>query len=404
MVDREARIKLAADLIPLIAGLIIFISSLISLRLGVSVAIVEILFGVVAGHYGFYSEPWMVYLAGFGGIILTFLAGAEIDTVLMKEKFRESMLIGTASFLLPFIAIFAYTYWIGGWTLNASLIAGTALSTTSLAVVYSVLVESNLSKTPLGKLIMASTFVTDMGTALALSILFIQPSFYTLIFILVSIVAIVIAGRYSSLLFNSTRFRNKVIEPEIKWIFLVLLVFIYFADFGESHAVLPAFIFGLVMSKSFHNEAKELVKRLRVVAYAIITPFFFIVSGLNVSLPLIVSALGLFLVLFVIKMLSKFTGVYLFAKKYIPNGSMYTTLLMSTGLTFGTISSFFGLQAGYIDQVQFSVLVGVVVASAVIPTFFAQKWFSPVHSEDIINGENNNLHTEDMVVRESEKS
>ena len=51
-----------------------------------------------------------------------------------------------------------------------------------------------------------------------------------------------------------------------------------------------------------------------------------------------------------------------------PQGSMYTTLLMSTGLTLGTISSFFGLQAGIINQSQYAILVGVV-ASAVIPTF-----------------------------------
>jgi len=381
---------MTVDVIPLIAGLIVLIASIISLRLGISVAIVEIILGVIAGHYGFHSEPWMTYLAGFGGIILTFLAGAEIDTALMKEKFKESMLIGIASFLLPFLGVFAYTYWIAGWTLNASLIAGIALSTTSLAVVYSVLVESNLSKTPLGKLIMASTFVTDMGTALALSILFIKPTFYTSIFIIVSIAAIFFAGRYSSYIFNNVKYKNKVIEPEIKWIFLILLVFIYFANLGESHAVLPAFVFGLIMSKYFNekSESKEVIKRLRVVAYAIITPFFFIVGGLNISIPLIISAIGLFIILFLIKIATKFVGVYFFAKKFIPHGSMYTTLLMSTGLTFGTISSYFGLQAGYINQVQFSVLIGVVVASAVIPTYFAQKWFQPLHSEDIINGEN----------------
>jgi Kef-type K+ transport system membrane component KefB len=163
----------------------------------------------------------------------------------------------------------------------------------------------------------------------------------------------------------------------------------YFANLGESQAVLPAFVFGFVMSKYFHekSESKEVIKRLRVVAYAIITPFFFIVGGLNVSIPLIISAIGLFIILFVIKIATKFLGVYFLAKKYIPHGSMYTTLLMSTGLTFGTIASYFGLQAGYINQVQFSVLIGVVIASAVIPTFFAQKWFKPVDSEDIINGD-----------------
>jgi Kef-type K+ transport system membrane component KefB len=101
---------------------------------------------------------------------------------------------------------------------------------------------------------------------------------------------------------------------------------------------------------------------------------------------MIIASLGLFAALFAVKIIAKFIGVYFLAKKYIPNGgSMYATLLMSTGLTFGTISSLFGLQAGIINQVQYSILVGVVVASAIIPTFIAQKWFLLVDEEDILD-------------------
>ncbi len=132
----------------------------------------------------------MVYVAGFGGIMLTFLAGTEIDTNIMKEKLKPSLLIGGLSFLFPFIGVFPYAYLVAGWNLQASLIAGVALSTTSLAVVYSVLVETGLSKTEIGKLFMAATFITDMGTTLALSLLFIKPTLYTLLFLVVSIVII----------------------------------------------------------------------------------------------------------------------------------------------------------------------------------------------------------------------
>ena len=382
---------MAVDAIPFVAALLVFLASLVSLRLGLSVAIVEILFGVLAGNFlGITAEPWMIYLAGFGGILLTFLAGAEVDVALMKEKFKESVLIGGASFLFPFICVFAYTYCIEGWALNAALIAGTALSTTSLAVVYSVLVETGLTKTKLGKTIMATTFITCMGTALALSVLFLEPSVYTLVFAVVSVVVIWLAAKFSHLVFHNPKLKNKVIEPEIKYIFLLLLMFMYFAGLGNSHAILPAFLLGLLMSKHFAEsaETKVVKNRLRTVAYALITPFFFIIGGMNVSLPLVVSALGLFAVLFLVKQATKFVGVYFLAKKYIPEGEMYTTLLLSTGLTFGTISSVFGYQAGYIDQTQFSVLIGVVIASAVIPTVIAQKWFKPVHSEDIIENEN----------------
>ncbi len=373
-------------LIPLAMGTTVFMASLISLKMGLSVAIIEILLGVTVGSLGLQVQDWMAYLAGFGGITLTFLAGTEIDTRMMREKFRESFLIGFFSFLVPFVAVAAYTFYVAHWSLQASLLAGTALSTTSLAVVYSVLVETGLSVTRTGKLLMASTFVTDMGTALALSILFVKPTLYTLVFMVVSVAVIVFATKFSHLVFHSPRLKNKVVEPEIKYVFLLLLVFMYFARLGDGHAVLPAFVLGLLMSPHFResSETKSVRNRLRTVAYAIITPAFFIVGGLKVSLPLIVSALGLFAILFGLKLASKFVGVYFLARKFIPGGAMYTTLLMSTGLTFGTIASVFGLTSGIIDQVQYSLLVGVVVASAVIPSFIAQKWFMPAHSEDVV--------------------
>lgn len=379
-----------ADINPLIVGALVFVSSLISLRFGLSVAIIEILLGAIVGNFGLQPEEWMNYLAGFGGIVLTFLAGTEIDAGLMREKFKASFLIGLFSFLVPFTGVFLYAYYIAGWSYSAALIGGTALSTTSLAVVYSVLVETGLSKTEIGKLLMASTFVTDMGTALALSILFVKPTLYTLVFLIVSIAVIIFAVRFSHVVFGHPQLKNKVIEPEIKYIFLLLLLFMFFANLGEGHAVLPAFVLGLLMSRHFTetSESKAVRNRLRTVAYAIVTPIFFVVGGLKVSFPLIASAIGLFLILFALKMLAKFAGVYFLAKKYIPNGSIYTTLLMSTGLTFGTISSVFGLKSGLINQTQYSVLIGVVIASAVIPTFIAQKWFMPVHSEDIVELEN----------------
>jgi Kef-type K+ transport system membrane component KefB len=377
--------KISPDLIPLIVGAIIFLASLISLRLGLSVAIIEILMGALAGNLGLKSQDWMLYLASFGGIILTYLAGTEIDTKIMREKFKESFLIGFFSFAAPFVGTICYTYFVLHWNLNASLIAGTALSTTSLAVVYSVLVETGLTRTKIGKMIMAATFVTDMGTALALSIMFIKPTWYTALFYGISIILIVLVYRFSLFILRNKRMSGKVIEPEIKFIFLVLLVFIYFAKLGEGHAILPAFVLGMLMSKHFKIQRKTsaISIKLRTVAYAFITPIFFIVGGMKISFPLIATAFGIFILLFAIKIITKFFGVYFFAKKFIPEGSAYTTLLMSTGLTFGTISSLFGLQAGFINQTQYSVLVGVVVASAVIPTFVAQKWFVPKSFADI---------------------
>ncbi len=368
----------------LILVIIIFVSSLISLRLGLAVAIIEIILGAIFGNLGLlYATDWMTLIATFGGILLTFMAGTEIDTKIMREKYKESFLIGFFSFLTPFIGTSLYTYFIAGWAMQAALIAGIALSTTSLAVVYSVLMETENLDSNLIKTILAATFVTDMLTALVLSVLFIKPDLYTFLFIIVSVTVIILAAKYSDRIFEHHRLKGKVIEPEIKFIFILLVIFMYFAAIGNGQAVLPAFVLGLLMSNQL-GKVKELMIRMRTVSYAVITPIFFIVGGLKISFPLVIAALSLFAILFVIKIAAKFIGVYFFANKYIKNGSTYTTLLMSTGLTFGTIASLFGFNAGYINQTQYSVLIGVVIASAVIPTFIAQKWFLPRHSEDMI--------------------
>lgn len=368
------------DLAPLIVGVTIFLSSLVSLRIAIPVAIIEIVFGAVLGNtIGFEAQEWMMYFASLGGILLTFLAGAEIDMELMKKKFVASFAIGTLSFLIPFIGVSLFTYYVVHWTLYASLIAGVALSTTSVAIVYSVLLESGFSKSEMGKVMMAATFFTDIETTLVLTLLFTKPTLYTGLFIVASVIVIALATKFSHIVFDNPVLKNKVIEPEIKYIFVLLVTFMFFAELGNAHAVLPSFILGLFMAKHFveTSETKEVLERLRTVSYAIVTPVFFIVGGLRVSFSAIMAGFGLFAVFFLLKFIFKSVGVYFLAQKYIPGSGVYMSLIMSTGLTFGTIASVFGLTSGLINKTQYSVLLGAVIASAVIPTFIAQKWFIP---------------------------
>lgn len=246
------------NLIPLVMGIIVLAASIISLKLGLSVAIIEIVLGTFAGSAGLHVQDWMTYLAGFGGITLTYLAGTEIDLELMREKFKESFLIGISSFVAPFAVISCYTYFVLDWSLQSALLAGTALSTTSLAVVYSVLVETGLTRTKVGKLLMASTFVTDMGTALALSIIFIKPTPLTAVFLIASLAIIILATKFSHNVFDNPLLKDKVIEPEIKYVFFLLLLFMYLAAIGDGQAVLPAFVLGLLMSPHFKDVRNEI--------------------------------------------------------------------------------------------------------------------------------------------------
>jgi Kef-type K+ transport system membrane component KefB len=358
-----------------LVALLVCIASVFAVEWALSVAIIEIAAGVFAGNVlGIHGAPWLDFLAQFGGILLTFLAGAEVDPGLLRSKLRTSLLLGGASFLLPFLGAAAYAALVVHWTPRASLIAGVALSTTSLAVVYAVLVETRLNTTEVGKLIMAATFVTDIGTALALSLLFVEPSWPTVVFLAVSALVIVVAPRVLPRVFE--RYGARVIEPEIKLLFAILFGLMLLASWGKSHAVLPVFVLGLTLAPMFHQH-RELQRKLRVVAFGMVTPFFFIKGGMNVSLGSLSPHLGLLAGFFVVKIAAKGIGVFPLARLHVPRAATYTTLLMSTGLTFGTISSLYGLQAGIIDQTQFSILVTVVIASAVVPTLIAQRWFAP---------------------------
>lgn len=182
------------------------------------------------------------------------------------------------------------------------------------------------------------------------------------------------------------RYGSRVIEPEIKLLFLLLLVLMYFAHRGASHAILPVFMLGLVLSPVFLGN-RELQRKLRVVAFAFITPIFFLNGGLSISLPLVWANLWLFVILLLAKLAFKIVGVYPLCRMFLPREAAYTTLLMSTGLTMGTISALFGYEAGIIDQAQFSVLVAAVVASAVLPAILAQRFFHPKHAFEAMGGE-----------------
>jgi Kef-type K+ transport system membrane component KefB len=355
---------------------VVVLASVISVELGISVALLELGLGVVAGNVFSLdpNTPWLTFIASFASIVLTFLAGAEVDPDDFRERFGASVGIGLVSFAGPFVVAWLLSWSLLGWTLKASLIAGTALSTTSLAVVYAVLVETGLNSTRIGKLIMSACFVTDMATAIALSAIFIKPNAWFPLFLGGSLIAIVALPKIAPWFFR--RYGDRVIEPEIKLVFVVLFALMVMANQAKGHAVLPAFILGLVMARHYQQHQKE-QERLRVVAFAFLTPFFFLRGGMNVSLGAVFANLGLLAALFAAKMLPKVGLIMPLARRHVPEHATFTTLLMSTGLTFGTISSLYGLNAGIINRTQFSLLVTVVVLSAIVPTAIAQRWFSP---------------------------
>jgi Kef-type K+ transport system membrane component KefB len=355
-----------------------FIASLVSIRIGVSVALVEIFIGIAAGNLGLHhTTSWIDFLAMLGSGVLTFLAGAEIDPDSLRANLKASLVIGILSFLIPFGVVWAFAQIVLGWPLQQAQIAGIALSTTSVAVIYAVMIERGLSNTALGKMLLASCFITDFGTVFALGILFADFNIWLVVFVVVLAVALWFMPKWTKFLIGKLG-ANRVSEPEVKFILMMLFFLGGLATTAKSEAVLPAYLLGLVVAGVFVRN-KTLITRMRSIAFAIFTPFYFIKAGLFVSLSQIWLSAGLIAILLFLKVAAKAVGVWPFSRlfKMGKREAAYSTLLMSTGLTFGTISALFGLNNGIIDQRQYTILVTVIILSAVVPTLLAQRFFEP---------------------------
>jgi len=363
------------------------IAGLLSIWLRISTALSEIVVGTVAQLiFGALigsavlgtDESWIKFLSGVGAIVLTFLAGAELDPAVFKLKWKEAVAVGLASFFFPFLGCAAGAHYVLGWEVMPSWLAGVAMSTTSVAVVYAVMLEFGFNTTEYGKTVLAACFVTDLGTVLTLGLIFAPFTLKTVVFVAAGIAAFVVLPWLTPRFFR--RFGNRPSELEAKYLLLCLLGLGALATWADSEAVLPAYVIGMVLAGTVGKD-HALIRRLRTLTFGLLTPFYFIRAGSFVSVPELIAAPAAFLFMLVVKVFSKIVGVYPVTKVYkAPNKeAMYTTLLMSTGLTFGTISSLFGLSRGIIDQGQYSALVAAVIASAVIPTVIANAFYLPRH-------------------------
>ena len=282
------------------------------------------------------------------------------------------------SFAIPFVAVWLCAQFVFGWPLHQAQIAGIALSTTSVAVVYAVMIEGGLSDTAMGKMILAACFITDFGTVLALGTLFANFNIWLFVFVVIMCIVLWYMGSWTQ--FIITRLgATRVSEPEVKFIFFVLFFLGGLATTAKSEAVLPAYLVGLVVAGVFLRD-KTLVHRMRSIAFAIFTPFYFIKAGLYVSLPAIWTGepaiIGAFLLL---KMVTGRGGVSprTHALDESARGKLHDSSYGYGPNVWNHLVALFGLQNHIIDQTQYTILVSTVILSAFVPTLIAQKFFQP---------------------------
>ena len=363
------------------------IATLLSIWFRISTALSEIVVGTVAQliigaligtEVLGAKSAWVSFLAGTGAIVLTFLAGAELDPAIFRKKWKEASVVGLIGFFAPFLGAASVAHFVLKWSIPSSWLAGVALSTTSVAVVYAVMLELGLNRTDFGKGILAACFVNDLGTVIALGLIFAPFTIRTLIFVAASVAVFAALPFVTPWFFQ--KYGGRVSELEAKYLLFLLFGMGGLAAWAGSEAVLPAYIIGMVLAGTVGKD-HVLIRRLRTLTFGLLTPFYFIRAGSLVSVPALIATPLVFLALLAAKMVSKMVPLVptVRAFNYIGHQGMYYSLMMSTGLTFGTISALFGLNHGIISSVQYSHLVATVIASAVVPTAIANAWFMPRH-------------------------
>ena len=364
------------------------VSTIIAYHLRISIALVEICVGVLVAAIaertlgspnvlGGNSE-WLRFLASTGAVMLTFLAGAELDPRIIRTKWQEVTLVGAIGFLAPFLGCAVVARFLLHWDPRASLLAGVALSTTSMAVVYAVMLETGFNKTEFGKGILGACFVNYLGTVIVLGLLFAPFTYKTIAFVVASAVILSLFP-FLTVLIHRT-YGNRTAAIRAKWVVFVLFSLGALAYWSGSEAVLPAYIAGILLAE-FATKEEHWVRRFRTLTVGFLTPFYFLRAGTLVSVPALMAAPFVFILLFAGKVFSKIFGLYPVIGLFRTQKSerWYYTLMMSTGLTFGTISSLYGLSHGIVTKAQYSFLVTTVIASAVIPTMIANFAFLPKH-------------------------
>lgn len=363
------------------------VATFLAARLKISLALMEIIVGVassaiIAYYFGKNAMgsdlPWLKFLASTGAVLLTFLAGAELEPSVMRRKWKEVSIVGAVGFLGPFLGCACIARFVLGWSPDASWLGGIALSTTSMAVVYAVMLETGFNCTDFGKGILGSCFINDLGTVLVLGFMFAPFTWRTAVFASVCLVAFIVLPVLTPRL--SGRYANRTAAFRTKWVLFVLFGLGALAFWSGSEAVLPAYIVGMVLACTLGSD-HLFIRRLRTLTVGFLTPIYFLRAGSFVSVPALIAAPLVFLALFFGKVGSKIFGLFPTIGRFRQerNERWYYTLMMSTGLTFGTISALYGFTHGIVSQEQYSHLVAVVIASAVVPTLIANVWFMPRH-------------------------
>lgn len=348
----------------ILIGLLIVLAGVISIEIGISAAILEIIAGLIGYNFlGLSDLPWLEFLSNFGILGIMFFAGFEIDEEVLKRYFKKSVLIGFTSYFFPFTSLFLLSFFVFNFPLKTSLLVGISTSTTSLALVYPVLKEKKLLKLKTGHILLGSAMVVDLLSIISLAILFGTVDVFLVVYIAIALFLLYMAPKIGKWIFS--RYKGNVIELEMKFILLILLSLALISEKLYASEAVFVFMAGLVFSALLREHA-ALEKKLRGIIFGFMAPLFFFRAGSMINVRLVdLEILWFMMLLCSMAFLSKYIGTYMVTRRVLRvQFSSLSGLLFNYRLTFGIIAAVFGLKFGLIsDGLYFALLLTILLTS-----------------------------------------
>jgi len=367
----------------LVVVVLIIFSAVLALEISFSPSIFEIIAGSIAANFFHMSDlKWADFLANVGLLGLMFFAGLESDIKLLKKNFLKALIIGFSSFLIPFILIFLVTKFIFFYSLKASLLISIALSTTSLALVYPLLKDRKMLHLSAGQILLAGAMVVDIISMFSLSFVFEGINIENILFLFMLLIFMFVLPKFGAKLFN--RYKDNHIEFSIRFIIAILIAIGFLSKEIHINEAVLAFALGIFFS-DFFRKNNNLEKKLRAIIFGFVAPFFFFKAGYSIKLDVInFKVLFLSLILGIIAFSMKYLATVIATKPFFKK-TVYKIagLFFNMRLTFGIVSSIFGLEFKIIDINTYISLLLIIISTSIFASILMKKMPNEITEEEL---------------------
>lgn len=359
----------------LVPMLLVVFAGLVSFLLGIATPLLEIGAGIFGLNFlGLESTSIIDFLGEMGILSLMYLAGLEINLAFIKKEYKSSVSIGIASFFAPFLAVFLVSYFFLGFALLPSLLVGIALSTTSVAIVYPILLGQGMNAS--NKSLLAAAMITDLLSIVALSLFFSEFTLFTLIALGGLIIFSKPIAKFGHYLFEKIASSKKQsLGLKLKIVLLVLLGLQFTAEIAGVEAVLLAFLFGMFTSELI-EKFEKIETQLKTITFAFLTPFFFFKVGLTIDLISLFQSFGYLILFTAIVYISKWIGTQVMAKRFFPSKANFAGHLFNSQLSIGIIAATLGLEGGLFTTEIYVAIVGAVILCSFISSIATHEKFT----------------------------